>query len=148
MANKDEIIQSIQAALDARSRRVVNRNAVEALFGAVADPVGALGRIFLGRDSALGAERQRITQDVILDLLCKIDDSITQTKGALEGNGLSPTIVGGLIEAYGEHVVDITGLHVEEGAQVEITPGTHIRASGKDAESVTGLHIGKKETKP
>ena len=143
MADKKEIVEAIQAQLDAREKRVMNRNAFDALLGAVTNPIGSLGRIFLGRDAALKVEEQRIAQDLIIELLCRIDEALTAMNDAIEREQIPRTIISGLIEAQGENVREVTGAHVED--PVEFKPGTHIRASGKGANSVTGLHIGKKD---
>ena len=143
MDDKRQIIAAIETELDARKKRVLNRNAFAALFSAVTDPLGALGRIFLGRDAALSAEQQRISQDIIIKLLCRIDDALTDLKAAADEKRIPRTIVDGLIEAHGEQVHEVTGAHIEE--PVEFKPGTHIRASGKAVDTVTGLHLGKKK---
>jgi hypothetical protein len=73
--DREQVERNIEAELKKSKNRVVNRNALQALFGVYADPVGALGKVFLGRQDSLNAERARIAQDVILTLLCKIDDA-------------------------------------------------------------------------
>lgn len=66
---KQDIEKAIEDQLRARGKDILNRNAVAALFGAFADPVGALGKVFLGRNDAIAAARQRIEINVIIDLL-------------------------------------------------------------------------------
>ena len=143
MADKKEIVEAIQAQLNVRKKRVMNRNAFDALLGAVTNPIGSLGRIFLGRDTALKVEEQRIAQDLIIDLLCRIDDALTAMNVAIDKEQIPRTIVSGLIEAHGEDVREVIGAQVED--PVEFKSGTHIRATGKGANSVTGLHVGKRD---
>jgi hypothetical protein len=143
MASKDEVVAAIQIELERRKKRIVNRNAFEALFSAVADPIGALGRIFLGRYSSVDAEKQRIAQDAVISLLCQVDDGLADLRTKLDRGGVPRSIVQGLIEAHGENVGEVTGAQIEE--PVEFPPGTHIRASGRNAAKVTGLRIGKKD---
>ncbi len=52
-------------------------------------------------------------------------------------------IVSGRIEAYGENTKEVTGMDVSSDAgPVELKPGTHIKASGKNVGRITGLRIG------
>jgi hypothetical protein len=55
-------------------------------------------------------------------------------------------VVCGEIEVYGQGVDEIKGVSIRKGAgQVELRPGTRIKASGKDARRITGLEIGGSE---
>lgn len=78
--NRKEAEDAIERKLVERKKRVVNRNALDALFHALPNPIGSLGKIFLGRKDALEAEKLRIQQDIILDLLCRIEDASSSTK--------------------------------------------------------------------
>jgi hypothetical protein len=52
-------------------------------------------------------------------------------------------IVRGEIEAYGENTKEVTGTDISSDAgPVELKPGTHIKASGKNVGRITGLRIG------
>jgi hypothetical protein len=52
-------------------------------------------------------------------------------------------IVRGKIEAYGENTKEVTGMDISSDAgPVELKPGTHIKASGKNVGKITGLRIG------
>jgi hypothetical protein len=54
-------------------------------------------------------------------------------------------IVRGKIEAYGENTKEVTGMDISpDSGPVELKPGTHIKASGKNVDKITGLRIGKK----
>ena len=142
MIEKDQVVEAIKSELKMREKSVLNKNAFEALFSAFSNPIVGLSKIFIGRSAALSKEEQRITQDHILDLLCEIDVALSKMSDSLQSYKVPITVINGLIEAYGENVDEVTGAHFEE--PVEFKPGTHIKASGKDAGSVTGLHIGRK----
>lgn len=142
MADRAEVAKAIETVLEQRKRRLVNKNAVRAFLSAWNDPFSALGQIFMGRADVIDAERQRIAQDTMLDLLCKIDDAMTVTLSELGQQELPRTIVQGLIEAQGKHVDDVTGLSIGHDATVEFAPGTHVRAQGENAGSVVGVRIG------
>lgn len=52
-------------------------------------------------------------------------------------------IVDGKVEAYGENTKEVTGVDIASDAgPVELKPGTHIKASGKNVGKITGLRIG------
>jgi hypothetical protein len=141
--NKSDIEAAIEARLSERKKSVLNRNAIGALFGAFADPVGALGQVFLGRDDAIDHEKQRIAQDVILELLCKIDESLSQANAKSEQQGIK---VGGLIEAIAHGGESLTGLSIgANSSPVTLQPGTHIRTVATSVRNVIGVKIGGAE---
>lgn len=139
---RQEIEKAIESELAARRKQVLNRNAVTALFGAFTDPVGALGKIFLGRDDALETERQRIEQGVVIELLCKIDAALTQAAVESSNQGI---LICGLIETTVESADSVVGVHISEGmTNVTLAPGTHIHTVVTNAKDITGLQIGGK----
>lgn len=141
--NRKEIENAIENELAEREKHVVNRNALDALFSVFPSPMSSLGKIFLGRKDALKAEKLRIQQNFMLDLLCKIDEAISSTKDkALEQREIW-NIISGEIEAHGYGVEEVTGAFIASDAEpTELKPGTHIKASGTRAKRVTGLQIG------
>ena len=145
---REQVERKIEEEFKKSRNRVVNRNALQALFGAMADPVGALGEIFLGRQDALDAERARITQNIILALLCRIDDALTDAYARANQAGLAWTIVSGRIEVHGEQTTNVVGVDIPEDAgPVELKPGTHISANAKGANTVVGLKVGNQSKK-
>jgi hypothetical protein len=140
--NRQDVERAIEEQLASRSKKVLNRNAMSALFGACADPVGALGKVFLGRSDAIEAERQRIAQGLILDLLCNIDAAISQAASESSKQGVS---IEGLIETTVQSADSVVGVHISEGmSNVTLRPGTHIRTVVGSATNVTGLQVGGK----
>jgi hypothetical protein len=141
--NKSDVEAAIEARLSERKKSVLNRNAIGALFGAFADPVGALGQVFLGRGDAIDQEKQRIAQDVILELLCKIDDSLSQANAKSEQQGIK---LGGLIETIAYGGESTTGLSIgAKSGPVTLQPGTHVRTVATGVRKVTGVKIGGTE---
>lgn len=138
--NKEDVEAAIAARLQERKKAVLNRNAVSALFGAFSDPIAALGQVFMGRGDALDLEKQRIAQDVILDLLCKIDHAISQA--GVESNRKGVTLAG-LIETVAHGGESVVGLSIaSDSGPVTLQPGTHVRTSATGVRSVTGVQIG------
>jgi len=143
--DKQTIESAIHAQLMNRKKKVLNRNAINALFGAFADPLGALGKIFVGRDDAIAAEKQTILQDVILEMLCRIDDTISQAANQSNAHGVT---LQGLIETTAHCAESVVGVHVAENSgSVTMQPGTHIRTSATASKNVTGLKIGGRTEK-
>ncbi|HHT8835146.1 TPA: hypothetical protein ACT5B7_006673 [Burkholderia cenocepacia] len=139
MATREEVERAIEGELARRSQKVLNRNAISALFGAISDPVAALGKVFLGRQDALDTERARIEQGIILDLVVKIDDALTQ---ALKQAAVHKVSVGGTFEAnvYGGGVG--TAMHIAGDAPpVEFQPDTKVVVNVHSG-SGTALQIG------
>jgi hypothetical protein len=141
--SKSDVEAAIKARLSDRKKSILNRNAIGALFGAFADPVGALGQVFLGRSDAIDQEKQRIAQDVILELLCKIDESLSQANTKSDQQGIK---LGGLIETISCGGESLTGLSIGIGSgPVTLQPGTHIRTVATGVRNVTGVKIGHTE---
>lgn len=137
--SQQDIIKGIEAEMTKRGQSVVNRNAYAALFSAVSDPVGALGKIFLGRQDALDAEKQRLLQDAMLELLCRIDEAITSTDAKTRAAGVT---IGGTIETTAVNSEHVVGAHITaKSGSVEFLPGTHIKTTAHGAKTVTGLRI-------
>jgi hypothetical protein len=137
-----DIQQAIEQRLAQSTKRIVNRNAINALFGAFSDPVGALGKIFLGRTDALDAERGRLLQDATIELLCKIDAAISDLARTADAQGVT---VDGLIETNAHRVDAVVGVEIDQDAgSVVFQPGTHIRTTATSVGRVTGLKIGGK----
>ena len=138
--SKEAIERAILEQLNAKRKSVLNHNAINALFGAFTDPVGSLGKIFIGRGDVVEAEKQKITQEMILDLLCKIDEVITQTAKASEAKGIT---LSGLIETSANGADKVVGVQIDNNSgPVTLRPGTHIRTTANGSRSVTGLRIG------
>jgi hypothetical protein len=138
--DKEKIESVINERLKKEEKKVLNNNAIHALFGAFSDPIGALGKIFLGRKDAIDSEKQKIAQDIIIEMLCEIDDAISKAKSDAKSSGIT---IQGIIEtnAHGsEHVV---GVDIGQKAKsVKFEPGSHIKTSATGAKSITGLKIG------
>lgn len=138
--NKVEVEAAIATRLEERKKSVLNRNAISALFGVFDDPVGVLGQIFVGRSGALDQEKQNIAQDIILDLLCRIDASMTQAIAASQQCGVA---LGGLIETIANGGEQVIGVDISSGSgSVTLQPGTHVRTVGIGVRSITGVKVG------
>lgn len=141
--NREEVEKAIIKKLQERKKGVVNRNALDALFQTLTNPISALGKIFLGRRDALDTEEHRIKQGLILDILCKIEESLDKTRGKAMTQSDIINIVSGEIEAHGYAADEVIGVLITSDAgTTEFKPGTHIKVTGKGSKKVTGLQIG------
>lgn len=135
---RDEIEAVVSTELQNRKTSVLNRNAWDALFATV--PAGSLIQLFRGRSRAVDDEKQKITLEVVIDLLLGIDAAISAAKSEAVAKGIS---IAGFIEARGTNAEEVTGAKIKSTARnVEIQSGTHIRADGENVRRITGLEIG------
>jgi uncharacterized membrane protein len=141
--NTTEATFLIEQELARRRKTILNRNAIGALFAALGDQAGALGKIFLGRQDALDAEKQKIALDVIIELLCKIDESISASLQKAQSAGIT---ISGAIAAAGTGPSHVVGVDIDGASSVTFTPGTVVTASGSGGP-VTGVRIGSTERK-
>lgn len=136
----EDVQKEIEQQLKKTESRVLNRNAFSALFGAFTDPAGALGKIFLGRSDALDQEKQRIAQEIILKMLCKIDDAISGMESSARNAGVM-NVVSGTIEVHAKNSDSAIGVHITGSRATELKPGTHIKTTSSNVRSTTGLKI-------
>lgn len=151
MADLDEIKREIETQLATQKRKIVNQNAFTALIGAVggaltlnpAPAIEGLRKIFFGRGEALDAGRQKITQQAILELACKIDEALTDANAAVSTPG-SPVTVAGLVEVIAHDGDQVVGASIASTAgPVTFEGGTRIRTETHNVRNVTGLQIGE-----
>jgi len=139
-----DIRKAIQSELEKRNTGVLNQNAINALFEALPSPIKALGKVFVGRNEAIEAEKHKIAQDIILDLLVGIDRAITQALETAHQKGIDWKVIAADIEAHGEKAGEVVGMDIASNAgPVELKPGTHIKAAGTEVGRITGLKIGE-----
>lgn len=141
--NRKEVENEIAREFTKRKRRALNRNALNALFNALPDPIESLSRIFLGREDALEAEKVRIKQDIMLNTICKIDDKISYAIDKAIKQRDIRRIISGEIEASGYDVDEVIGVLIKPDAgTTELKRGTHIKTSGTRTKRVVGLQVG------
>lgn len=146
MATEEKLKEVIQQKLKENHDKVVNKNAFKALFGAFTNPIDSLGKIFLERQDALDEEQNRITQDIILEMLYQIHDAVAQAEANAEQHNLNWSSISGEIEVEGNKTENVTGIHAAEGVgPVEFKSGRHIKATANGAKNLTGLKIGATE---
>jgi hypothetical protein len=137
--------EAIVATLKQRNKILLTKTALKVLFAVLPNPVKFLGQIFLGHGEAIDAERQRLQQLAIIDLLCTIDDAIAQMSEKLRAAQAPTVVVEGLIETHAVNTGAVTGVQVTSDAgPVEFKPGTHILTTGRGTTNLTGLRIGGK----
>lgn len=146
--DRNEISSAIQCELQKRGKSVRNKNAIKALFSALPGPVEALSRIFLGPADALSLEKIMIAQDVMLDLLCRIDEAISAARSEAEQRGLDWRMISVEIDVRAEDTEEATGMEISSNSgPVELKPGTTIHVEAKRVGRATGLKIGDESTK-
>ncbi|WP_122687586.1 hypothetical protein [Pseudomonas viridiflava] len=139
--DREQLEANISEDLKLVKGRAVNKNALAALFGAFGGPtaaVASLGKIFFGRDAAIDQAQHKIERGYILDLLCSIDEALTQLKTSAEKSGVK---IDGLIDTFAEDSGSVIGVDIGGPQRVDFAPGARIRTEAKNSTSVTGLRI-------
>jgi hypothetical protein len=138
--NREDIELAINAELEKRKTKVLNRNAFGALFSMFGDPVGALGKILIGRQDALDNERAILERGKILDMLCILDQAISKAAESGKEAGIE---VDGVIHVKGGKVDSATGVAIGPGSgAVRFKPGTRITVELEEGKSLAGITIG------
>lgn len=147
--NKEELERKIQDEVKRRRGKVVALNAIKALINILPNPVGTIGSLFFGAKEAVDQEKHKIEQDIILDLLCKIDEDMTEAlRKATEALPKTSLVVLGDILAEGKYAESVIGVSIsEDSGPVELKPGTKITARGENVRNITGLKIGGDKNK-
>jgi hypothetical protein len=149
MADFDDVRQAIETELANQKKKVLNRNAYNALFGALGgalsgDATGVLDglkKIFFGRSEALENEKQKIAQQAILELVCRIDEALTQAN--MTASAAGGVTVSGLVETIASSGDIVIGAHIDNSAgPVIFEPGTRIRTETQNVRHTVGLNIG------
>ncbi|WP_433693185.1 hypothetical protein [Paraburkholderia phenoliruptrix] len=136
----EEIAHAIEKEMASRGRAVLNRNAVSALFGAFSDPVGALGKLFLGRQEALDAENMRLQIEIILQMLCSIDDALSKAREDAKRGGVT---IAGEFELAIDGGERAYAIHIEDNSvPVEFTMGTRAVVRAQNVREAAALKIG------
>ena len=133
----DDLEKAIAAKLEERKLRVLNKNAIGALFG-MFPKIDALRKIFVGRGDALAAEEVKIKQDIMLEMVCRIDAAISGAIKAAEERGVS---FAGLVEVENTGSGSVIGVHVTQ-QNVDLT-GSRISLKASGSGTSTGLKIGQ-----
>lgn len=134
-----DVLVEIERKLEERKPSVYNRNAVTALFAACSNPVEALGKVFLGREDAVEAEKTKLQQEAILAMVIKIAAALEEYAAQDTAGSI---ILNGTIEAKGRYGDHVLGAEITGQQSVRIEPGTRITVEGGGGGSVTGLKIG------
>lgn len=139
----EDIRSEIEERLGPAKRKALNRNALNALFGAFTDPIGSLGTLFLRREDAVDDERHKIESQMVLELLCRMSDAINNLEQGLRSEAPKSVILQGLIETNASNGDRVVGVDIDSDAgTVEFTPGTRISTKANNVKDVTGLRIG------
>ena len=140
---KTDLEKIIHSRLQERGKKALNKNALNALFSCLSShPLESLSKLFLLRKDVVENEKHKVQQDIILDLLCDIDNAIQKAfnKGINTDN---QTKICGEIITIGENTKDVTGVHIKQGSGLtKINPGTQIKTKGRNVGNVTGIKIG------
>lgn len=138
---RDDVQAEIERKFELSKDAVLNKNAISALFGIVGDPVGSLGQLFLGRSDALDEEKRNLGQEMVLDLICDISESLAKLESKATESGVM-NIVDGVIHVQAKDSDEVIGADIGGSKATELRAGTHIKVETKNVRKSTGLKIG------
>ena len=143
--NQTEAKKIILDQLSKKRGKIVGKNIVSAAFSLFTNPVESVEKLFLGVNSETEDEKLKLEQELMLDLICQISESVQliQDKYNSEYNGKSSILIDGLIQVKAENSENVIGVHIKENSkQVEFKPGTKITVDSRNSRNTTGLKIG------
>ena len=140
---REDYEKQIQDIIQERKKKIVFKSVIKDVSGFLKLPIYD---IFFGIKDDIEKEKHKVEQEIIIDLLCDIQDAISKAnKKVLEIPERSINIFG-KITAIGEQVDSVTGVEITDSAKnIEFKPGTQIKAKGRNVRKVTGLKIGKND---
>ncbi len=149
MNDIEQLKAEIERRVISNQTRVLNKNAIDAALAAIGgmlsgnpmSPIEGLMKIFFGRTEALEGEKQRQTQQIILELVCKISAALEEAeKAAQQASGIS---LDGLIEVTARGGQTAKGAVITENSgPTSFNPGTRIIVNSENVQHTTGLQIG------
>ncbi|WP_423148118.1 hypothetical protein [Rubrolithibacter danxiaensis] len=146
MLNKEEAAERITALLAERKNRVVGKNIVSAALSLFSNPAEAVEKLFFGVDKELSDEKLKFEQELMLELVCEIGQSLTNIQEQFESRygKTESVVIDGLIEVSSKNSEATMGVHIKSNSgQVEFKPGTKITVKSEGGTgSTTGLKIG------
>lgn len=129
-----------------RKKRVIGKNIVSAALSLFTNPADAVEKLFFGVEAETSDEKLKLQQDLILELVCQIDDSLYRMQSQFNSKYKDePSIlIDGLIEVDSKNSENTTGIHIKSNSgQVEFKPGTKISVKSENNKGdTTGLKIG------
>lgn len=140
---REDYEKQIQGIIQERKKKIVFKSVIKDVSGFLKLPIYD---IFFGIKDDIEKEKHKVEQEIIIDLLCDIQDAISKAnKKVLEIPERSINIFG-KITAIGEQVDSVTGVEITDSAKnIEFKPGTQIKAKGRNVRKVTGLKIGRND---
>jgi len=143
--NKEEAENYISEQVKEKKGKVVGKNVVSAALSLFTNPGNSVEKLFFGVESDLSDEKLKVEQELMLDLVCNIAESLESLKAKIIENAddNKSIILNGIIEVEAKNSEDVTGVHIKESSkQVEFKPGTKISVKSDGASNTTGLKIG------
>lgn len=140
---REDYEKQIQDIIQERKKKIVFKSVIKDVSGFLKLPIYD---IFFGIKDDIEKEKHKVEQEIIIDLLCDIQDAISKAnKKVLEIPERSINIFG-KITAIGEQVDSVTGVEITDSAKnIEFKQGTQIKAKGRNVRKVTGLKIGRND---
>ena len=148
MAEKDEVLKSINDQLEIKKRPALNAHTLDALTDAIVaattlSPAGVLQsliKIFLKRSNVIDAERQKIVQEETLNLICEIHERTSKLEHISQAE--VATRFNGLVEVIAKDSDTAIGLDISTNQPVVIESGTRVQVQADGVRTAIGVKIG------
>ncbi|MGZ5282633.1 MAG: hypothetical protein ACXWDO_01160 [Bacteroidia bacterium] len=139
---KEETQQKVAKLLEDKKGKVVANTFLSAALKLLTSPGDAIEKLLFGVDDQMANEKQKIQQDLILDFIIELSETLEnfEKKFNAQSTSTSMVIVDGAIEVIDKGSDDVTGVHVT--TPTEFKSGTRINVQSEGSKNVTGLKIG------
>ena len=144
--NKEEVEKFISEKVKEKKGKVISKNVLSAALSIFTNPGNSVEKLFFGVESDLSDEKLKIEQELMLDFVCNIAESIESLKSQIAkiGGDSKSIILDGIIEVEAKNSENVIGVHIKESSnQVEFKPGTKISVKSNGSINTTGLKIGE-----
>lgn len=146
----EELQNRIQKRLRQDYGKAVSPQVLRGFLNLFPQPLGVLADVFVNVTDTPKREKHRIQQDIILELLCKIEAEIRKALENLSKSTTAPVrdpLVIALcdIVAHGEDVESVVGAIIRPDAGPVELKQTRIEADGLRAGKVVALEVGSRK---
>jgi len=135
--------ETIEGELARRGSSIRNKAAFGALVAIIPVVGEGLNRSLTAGDEAIAAERLKLPMDLVIELLSRIDQAISDVGELATSRGATMVEVGGTIRVEVANAETAIGMQIQDGApSVTFQQGTVIDVKATNVDTAAGLVIG------
>lgn len=144
--NKNEAEEKLRELLKERKGKTIGKTVISAALSLFTNPADTVDKLFFGIKDELSDAKHKLEQDLMLELICNIDESISRLKDKFNSEYKNqPSIIfGGSVDVETINTDNTVGVHIKPGSEmVEFKSGTNIKVKSERGKTATGLKIGE-----